>query len=222
MSILQINRLHKSYRNGQDLQPILQGAQLDMDAGEILILLGPSGSGKSTLLNLIAGIDEADSGQIEINGTRVTDLNERQRTLFRRQHIGTIYQFFNLIPTLTVLENILLPLQLNGRMSESKRALEQMQRLGIEHRKQLFPEQLSGGEQQRVAICRALTHRPALLLADEPTGSLDLESANRVMQLFLEQVREYGQSLVLVTHNPELTTMANRTLRLDKGQLVAV
>ena len=103
MSILRINRLYKSYRNGQDLQPILQGAQLDMDAGEILILLGPSGSGKSTLLNLIAGIDEADSGQIEINGTRVTDLNERQRTLFRRQHIGTIYQFFNLIPTLPVL-----------------------------------------------------------------------------------------------------------------------
>jgi putative ABC transport system ATP-binding protein len=220
MSILRISNLHKSYRNGPDRLPILQGVQLDMRAGEILMLLGPSGSGKSTLLNLIAGIDAADSGNIDINGTRVTDLNEHQRTLFRRQHIGTIYQFFNLIPTLTVLENILLPLQLNGRMRESERALAQMQLLGIEHRKNMFPEQLSGGEQQRVAICRALTHRPCLLLADEPTGSLDLESAGTVMQLFLEQVREFGQSLVLVTHNPEITRMANRTLRLEQGRLV--
>lgn len=220
MTILRIRDLHKSYRNGPDRLPILQDVQLDMRAGEILMLLGPSGSGKSTLLNLIAGIDAPDSGDIDINGTRITGLNERHRTLFRREHIGTIYQFFNLIPTLTVLENILLPLQLNGRMNESDRALAQMRQLGIEHRRDLFPEQLSGGEQQRVAICRALTHRPRLLLADEPTGSLDLESATEVMQLFLEQVREFGQSLVLVTHNPEITTMANRTLRLNQGRLV--
>lgn len=220
MSILRINQLHKSYRNGPDRLPILQDLQLDMHAGEILMLLGPSGSGKSTLLNLIAGIDTPDSGNIDINGTRVSDLSEHQRTLFRRQHIGTIYQFFNLIPTLTVLENILLPLQLNGRMHDSAQALAQMQRLGIEHRQQLFPEQLSGGEQQRVAICRALIHRPCLLLADEPTGSLDLESAARVMQLFLEQVQEFGQSLILVTHNPDITASANRILRLDRGRLV--
>ncbi|MEH6824808.1 MAG: ABC transporter ATP-binding protein [Motiliproteus sp.] len=220
MSILRLRHLYKSYRNGQVVVPILQGLELDMREGEILMLLGPSGSGKSTLLNLIAGIDAADAGAIEIDGTSISALNERQRTLFRRQHIGTIYQFFNLIPTLTVLENILLPLQLNGRMDERPRALLQMQRLGIEQHKHLFPEQLSGGEQQRVAICRALTHRPKLLLADEPTGSLDLASATVVMQLLLEQVREFGQSLVLVTHNPQITARANRLLRLDQGLLV--
>jgi len=220
MPILRIRNLHKSYRNGQQWLPILQGLELEMGAGEILMLLGPSGSGKSTLLNLIAGIDAPDAGEIEINGTPVSTLDEHRRTLFRRAHIGTIYQFFNLIPTLTVLENILLPLQLNGRMQERDRALAQMQRLGIADRQQLFPEQLSGGEQQRVAICRALTHRPALLLADEPTGSLDGDSAQRVMALFLEQVREFGQSLVLVTHNPAITRQANRILRLEQGRLV--
>jgi putative ABC transport system ATP-binding protein len=220
MATLVINGLCKHYRSGDRLQPVLKGLDLRLNGGEVLALLGPSGSGKSSLLHLIAGIESADSGTIHLLNQPMTTLNERQRTLFRRRHIGVVFQFFNLIPTLTVEENVLLPLQLNRRTQDYDQARIELQRLGLGERLGDYPEQLSGGEQQRVAICRALIHQPALLLADEPTGSLDNETAEQVMGWMLDQVRSRNQTLIMVTHNPDYVRYADRALRLHQGALV--
>jgi putative ABC transport system ATP-binding protein len=196
--------------------------------GEFVCLLGKSGSGKSTLLNLISGIDAPSSGHVFIQeGNReinLTSLNEHQRTLFRRRHIGIIFQFFNLIPTLTVLENVLLPLELTN-YSESRRdgrtrAEVLLNQVGLGERLNTYPDRLSGGEQQRVAIARSLVHNPLMLLADEPTGNLDTEIGETVLSLLLKMVRGTGKMLLMATHAPEIANRADRVLHIIDGTLV--
>lgn len=220
--IIRITSLSKSYTEGGKTRRILDGVNLTIKTGEFFVLLGKSGSGKSTLLNLMSGIDREESGQIIIAGTEITALDERQRTLFRRDHIGIIFQSFNLIPTLTILENITLPRDLRG---DSKRASEQkarelLARVGLGDRAEDFHDRLSGGEQQRVAIARALVHEPAVVLADEPTGNLDDETGRRILQLLLELTRDAGKTLVMATHNPEIIPLADRVCRIRDGQLI--
>lgn len=222
MPILKVTGLNKSFEVAGNSQPVLQDLNLEIARGEILMLLGPSGSGKSSLLNLLAGVDQPDSGQIRILNQNMTALDEAGRTRFRREHIGVVYQFFNLIPTLTVMENILLPLSLNGRLAERPQAEQQLALMGLADKQDRFPEQLSGGEQQRVAICRALVHKPALLLADEPTGSLDNDTADQVLALMLEKIRQEQMTLIMVTHSDALIEHADRVLRLHRGVLEQV
>lgn len=221
-SILQIRSLSKHFEEGGQSRLVLDNVNLEIAAGEFFVLLGKSGSGKSTLLNLISGIDHADSGQIIIGETDITALNERQLTLFRRDQIGIVFQFFNLIPTLTVLENITLPDELRGesRRAAEKRSRALLERVGLSGRADTFPDKLSGGEQQRIAIARALAHEPALVLADEPTGNLDEDTGRNVLNLLLELTRDAGKTLVMATHNPEIVPLADRVCRIHEGKLV--
>ena len=225
--LIALRDLTKVYQEGERLHPVLQQVNLSIQSGEFVVLLGRSGSGKSTLLNVLSGIDLPTSGEVvfstdqgEVNLTR---LSERERTLFRRVHIGFIFQFFNLIPTLSVEENLLLPLELNGRTgpAERGRAHDLLEAVGLEDRARSFPDRLSGGEQQRVAIARALVHDPLLLLADEPTGNLDLETGRRVLELLDRLTRQRGKTLIMVTHSPEVIGVADRLLTLHAGQVVA-
>ncbi len=217
--LLSLTGLKKSFSSGDRCQQVIRGAALDLQEGEVLVLLGTSGSGKSTLLNLIAGLEYPDAGDVRIIGQSLTAMSEQQRTLFRRRHIGIVFQFFNLIQTLSVRENLLLPVQLNGLTTTDSETDELLDQLGLSRYADRWPEQLSGGEQQRVAIGRALIHRPTLLLADEPTGSLDNDTAERVTGLLFEQVRRRRQSLLLVTHNEALAEQADRVLQLHQGVL---
>ncbi len=187
-----------------------------------MALLGRSGSGKSTLLNLVGGIDLPTGGEVILDGTNLTRLSERERTLFRRRHIGLVFQSFNLIPTLTVIENLLLPLELNGRRDEAARAaaLGLLDRIGLADRAGTYPDRLSGGEQQRIAVARAVVHDPLLLLADEPTGSLDAESGSRVLELLFGLARKEGRAMIVVTHNDAVARSADRVLALRDGRLV--
>ncbi len=189
--------------------------------GEFVVLLGRSGSGKSTLLNLLSGMDLPTSGEVVIGGKNLTTLSEHDRTLFRRKHIGFVFQSLNLIPTLTVAENILMPLELNGRMSreEQEEALRYLDHVGLEDRAESFPDRLSGGEQQRVAIARALGHDPLLILADEPTGNLDYKTGQHVMDLLNRLVRDKGKTILVVTHDRDLISLADRVLSLQGGRL---
>jgi putative ABC transport system ATP-binding protein len=183
--------------------------------------VGKSGSGKSTLLNLISGIDRPDDGAVWINGANLTTLSERQRTLFRRRHIGFVFQFFNLMPTLTVIENVVLPLELNGAGGEQARRSVQplLEAVGLADRAHTYPDRLSGGEQQRVAIARALANDPALVLADEPTGNLDEETGGVILAVLDRLTRRAGKNLILVTHSTEAAALADRTLHLHDGRL---
>lgn len=202
---------------------VIDDLDLAIAAGERVVLLGRSGCGKSTLLNLIAGIDRADSGRVEVDGHDLTRLSETARTRFRRRDVGFVYQFFNLIPTLTVLENLCLPLELNGAGAAAARdsAREWLQRVDLAGRGKAFPDRLSGGEQQRVAVARALIHRPRLVLADEPTGNLDAVNGRRIAALLHEVTGVAGASLLLVTHSSELAATADRVLRLEGGLLTS-
>ncbi len=203
---------------------MLRGVSLEARAGECIALLGRSGSGKSTLLNLMAGIDRPDGGQIEVLGQDLARLGEPNLTLLRRRHIGFVYQFFNLIPTLTAGENLGLPLELNrdpGSGEAPRAAVERMlARLGLGDRAGAYPDQLSGGEQQRIAIGRALIHAPALVLADEPTGNLDAETGASVLTLLDGLARERRQTLILVTHSLAVARTADRILTLEAGRIV--
>ncbi len=216
-----VSNLSRSYREGDSIQPVITGADLRILPGECVALLGRSGSGKSTLLNLIAGIDQPDSGEITIGGERITRLREPALTLFRRRQIGFVYQFFNLIPTLTTAENIALPLELNARPQQEIAELtsRMLDAVGLRHRSSAFPDQLSGGEQQRVAIARALVHRPALVLADEPTGNLDQAAGTQVLDLMLSLAQEGESSLLLVTHSLSVARRADHILTLQEGRL---
>jgi putative ABC transport system ATP-binding protein len=195
-----------------------------MEPGQWIALLGPSGSGKSTLLNLVSGIDLPDRGQVIVAGQVISHLSEEARTRFRRQHMGFVFQFFNLIPTLTVEENLLLPLELNGRNTtpHSQAALMLLDEVGLGERRRSFPERLSGGEQQRLAIIRALVHEPRVLLADEPTGNLDEETGARVLELLLRLHRQAGTTMLMVTHNHDVAGKADRVLRLEAGRIAQV
>jgi putative ABC transport system ATP-binding protein len=220
-TILQIRGLHKVYTEGNRSRTILDAIDLTIEPGEFFVILGKSGSGKSTLLNLISGIDKADGGQILIDETDITALDEYRQTLFRRDHIGIIFQFFNLIPTLTVLENVTLPLELRGaaKATAEKRCRTLLERVGLGNRADAFPDKLSGGEQQRVAIARALAHEPAVVLADEPTGNLDEDTGRAVLALLLELTRDAGRTLIMATHNPEIIPLADRVCRIHEGKL---
>jgi putative ABC transport system ATP-binding protein len=221
-TIVQIRGLRKSYEEGGRTHAVLDNVDLDIQTGEFFVLLGKSGSGKSTLLNMMSGIDSPDAGEIVISGTNLTALDEYRQTLFRRDHIGIVFQFFNLIPTLTVLENIILPLELRGdhRRSAEAQGRSLLERVGLADRADAFPDKLSGGEQQRIAIARALVNEPALVLADEPTGNLDEENGRRVLDLLLELTRTAGKTLVMATHNPEILPLADRVCRIHDGKLL--
>ena len=216
-----LDNLKKSYLEGNRIRPVLQGASAGFSRGEFVAILGKSGSGKSTLLNLISGIDLIDSGTICIDGHDLTALGDRQRTLFRRDKIGFIFQFFNLIPALTVLENVSLPAELAGlSLREAHmRAEPLLNEVGLADRMDTFPDRLSGGEQQRVAIARALINDPLLVLADEPTGNLDEETGQQVMRLLDRITRQSGKNMILVTHNHEAAAFADRMLFLQDGKL---
>lgn len=220
-AFLRFHDLSKSYYEGSVRRIVLQNAHAEFHAGEITAILGKSGSGKSTLLNLISGIDAPDSGNIWVNGRDLTSLTERDRTLFRRAQIGFVFQFFNLIPTLTVGENVSLPLELNSssRADAHKKARELLQAVDLLERWDTFPDKLSGGEQQRVALARALVHDPLLILADEPTGNLDEETGSQMISLLVRLTRERNGSLILVTHSQEAASYADRILKLSHGQL---
>jgi putative ABC transport system ATP-binding protein len=219
---VELRHVGKAYREGDAERVVLRDVSITIASGEIVVLLGRSGSGKSTLLNLIAGLDRPTSGRVLLAGTDLTALDEQARTRFRRRHVGFIFQFFNLIPVLTVEENVLLPLDLNERADAAgiARARTLLARVGLDGRGQSFPEQLSGGEQQRVAVARALIHEPSLVLADEPTGNLDAETAAGVLELLDTLAREAGKTVVMVTHSREVVGMADRIFAIQRGQLV--
>jgi putative ABC transport system ATP-binding protein len=222
-SFLRFNDLTKSYYEGDVRRVVLQNAHAEFQPGEITAILGKSGSGKSTLLNLISGIDAPDGGQIWVGDQDLTALSEHDRTLFRRAQIGFVFQFFNLIPILTVGENVSLPLELNRtpRQRAYRKARDLLDAVGLLDRWDTFPDKLSGGEQQRVALARALVHDPLLILADEPTGNLDEETGAEMMSLLARLTRAQNGTLLIVTHSAEAAQHADRVLRLSHGQLVA-
>ena len=221
-SLVRLEGLSKGFQEGGQTRTVLRDVHAEFAGGEFVAILGKSGSGKSTLLNLISGIDLVDRGDIWVNGQRLTTLDEHQRTLFRRQNIGFVFQFFNLIPTLTVWENVVLPLELSGvdNGKAQGRAETLLVAVGLLDRRDTFPDRLSGGEQQRVAIARALVHNPLLVLADEPTGNLDEDTGRQVMALLDRLTRQAGKNLILVTHSTEAAAYADRVLTLRDGQLV--
>jgi len=219
-ALVRLCRLTKHYDEGARSRIILDAVDLDIYTGEFFVLLGKSGSGKSTLLNLMSGIDQADSGEITIAGSDISRLDDKALTLFRRDRIGIIFQFFNLIPTLTVLENVTLPGELRGSSQQiAERGRQLLARVGLANRADAFPDQLSGGEQQRVAIARALLQEPPLVLADEPTGNLDEDTGQNILTLLLELTRGAGKTLVMATHNPEIVPLADRVCRIHEGKL---
>jgi putative ABC transport system ATP-binding protein len=219
---VQFRRLTKLYREGDSERVVFRDVDTVIQPGEIAVLIGRSGSGKSTLLNLISGIDLPTSGAVVVDGIDITALGERDRTLFRRERIGFIFQFFNLIPVLTVEENLLLPLELTGRddVAGRARAGRLLERVGLADRAASFPDRLSGGEQQRLAVARALVHDPALVLADEPTGNLDADTAAVVLDLLDRMVRELGKTVVMATHSREVVGVADRVFAVQQGHLV--
>ena len=219
--MLSIRQLSRSFREGDSVHRVLAGLDARVASGERVAVMGRSGSGKSTLLNLISGIDAPDGGSVHVDGTEVTALREPARTLFRRAHIGFVYQFFNLIPTLDTVENVRLVLELNGVRGgrARERSLTALAAVGLRARAHSAVDRLSGGEQQRLAIARALVHEPQLLLADEPTGNLDDESAREVLPLLLSLTRSRGATLLMVTHDEALAGAADRVLELREGRL---
>jgi putative ABC transport system ATP-binding protein len=215
--------LTRRYREGEAERVVLRDVSLEIARGEIVALLGRSGSGKSTLLNLISGIDVPTAGEVVVDGVTLTRLSERARTLFRRRHVGFVFQAFNLVTTLTVEENLRLPLELVGRPAAAARAEARalLAEIGLADRAASFPERLSGGEQQRVAVARAVAHAPSLVLADEPTGNLDSASARVVLGLLARLARERKATVIAATHDPEVAGLAGRTLTLADGRLAA-
>ena len=220
--IVKISGLSKAFEEGGQTRMVLNSLDAEFRRGEFAVLLGRSGSGKSTLLNLISGIEKPTAGDVFIDDVPITRLSDRRRTLFRRDHIGFIFQFFNLIPTLTVLENVTLPQELAGKNGQDirQKAGYLLEQVGLSDRLDTFPDKLSGGEQQRVAIARALAHDPLLLLADEPTGNLDEETGDRVLALLLELTRTAGKTLIMATHSQEIVPLADRIFSIHEGHLV--
>ena len=216
---LEVSELRKSYQLGKEEIPVLQGLSLTVEAGELVAIMGPSGSGKTTLLNCIAAIDTPDGGEVTLAGTPVEYGSERSRTLLRRRDIGIVFQFFNLIPTLSVRENIALPQQISGapRAGRNARVDDLLQRVGLDGRSGHLPHQLSGGEMQLVSIARALVHHPALLLADEPTGNVNPAIGRSILQTLRDTVRDENTSVLLVTHSPEHAAWADRICFLKDG-----
>jgi putative ABC transport system ATP-binding protein len=220
MNLVQLQGVHKSYSLGGEEIHALKAIDLDIPKGEFIVVEGPSGSGKTTFLNLVGGLEPADSGTITVDDQDITRLNEHDLTQYRRRKVGLVFQFFNLIPTLTALENVRFAAELVGEQAGN--AEEILTQVGLEDRLHHYPGQLSGGQQQRVAIARALVKNPALVLADEPTGSLDSKTGQEVLVVMRRINRERGQTFVLVTHNTAIGQMADRIIRMSSGQVSAV
>ncbi len=216
---VRIRNLAKSFTEGERRHDVIRDLNLDIAAGESVALRGRSGSGKSTLLNLISGIDAPDSGSVQVAGRTITGMNETERTLFRRRHIGFVYQAFNLVPTLTVADNVKLVLELNAypKAASPARIAGLLDAVGLADRADSYPDILSGGEQQRVAIARALAHEPELVLADEPTGNLDEAAASKVLELLDTLVRSAGRTMIIATHSAAVAAAADRVLELHDG-----
>ena len=221
-ALVSIRNLHKTYQRGPETVDVLKGIDLDIDAGDFVALMGPSGSGKTTLLNLIGGLDSPTSGQIEVAGQRIDAMKSGQLAHWRSNHVGFVFQFYNLMPTLTAQKNVELPLLLTKlSAAQRKRNAEiALELVGLKERGKHRPAELSGGQQQRVAIARAIVSDPTLLICDEPTGDLDRASAEEILSLLQTLNREHGKTIVMVTHDPKAAEYATHTLHLDKGNLV--
>jgi len=220
-ALVRLRDLTKTYQEGDQERAVLRQLNATIQDGEFVVLMGRSGAGKSTLLNLISGIDRPTAGEVIVGDTTLTTLSEHERTLFRRRHIGFVFQSFNLIPTLTVEENITLPLELSGEVDAARRerALSVLDEVGLRDRADSFPDRLSGGEQQRIAIARALAHDPLLILTDEPTGNLDYDTGRQVLDLLQRLVREHGKTMLVATHDRSMVRAADRVLTLQSGVL---
>ena len=213
---LEISNIKKSFGNGENKTEVLKGVNIQIEKGEICVLLGPSGSGKSTLLNIIGGIDNADSGYISINGEKTKDMNEKRLTQYRRKHLGYVFQAYNLIPNLTVKENI----EVGAYLSKSPLEIDELLKtLGLYEHRHKIPNQLSGGQQQRTAIGRAIVKNPDILLCDEPTGALDYKTTKEILKLMEDVNKKYGNTIVMVTHNDAIKNMADRVVKMRDGQI---
>lgn len=217
---LYIKNLQKSFHQGEDRVAVLNGLNADIKNGEIVAIVGQSGSGKSTLLSLLAGLDQADQGDVVVDGVNISTMNEKQVTDFRGQNIGIVFQQYHLVSHLTALENVMLPMEILGKADAEKQAVDLLKEMGLEHRLHQFPSRMSGGECQRVAIARALAVRPKILLADEPSGNLDIHTGDKVMEIFFKAAQKYQITTILVTHSEGLAQRCQRTLRLSEGKLV--
>lgn len=221
MSILRVENLTKSYRSGDRELTVLHGVNFELQPGDTFSIVGPSGSGKTTLLGLCAGLDRASSGSVHLHDIRLDTLSEDQRAAVRNQYVGFIFQNFQLLPTLTALENVMVPLELRGERGAGRTAQELLDRVGLGARGHHYPTQLSGGEQQRVSLARAFANRPKILFADEPTGNLDADTSETVVDLIFQLNREAGTTLVLVTHDLELAGRTQRIIRIKGGAVVS-
>ena len=220
-AILKATGLKKYYGKGEALVKALDGIDLEIERGKFTAIIGTSGSGKSTLLNMLGGLDTPSEGSIQIGNTELAKLNSEQATIFRRNHIGFIFQNYNLVPVLSVWENIVFPISLDGRKPDKKFIMEIVRLLGLEKKLDSLPNNLSGGQQQRVAIARALASKPAIILADEPTGNLDSKTSDDVIGLLKMTSKEFNQTIVMITHNPEIAQMADRIVRIEDGRMVS-
>ena len=220
MEILRIENLNKVYVKGDNQVKAVDNASFSVEKGEFVAIIGASGSGKSTLLHLIGGVDRPTSGKVFIDGKDIYSLNDDNLAIFRRRQVGLIYQFYNLIPVLTVAENITLPTKLDGRDVDEKRLNELLKTLGLEKRKNNLPNQLSGGQQQRVSIGRAMMNEPALMLADEPTGNLDSKASEEIISLLKFSNKKYNQTVIVITHDEKIALEADRIITIDDGKII--
>ena len=221
MEILRVENLCKTYGKGKNEVKALDNISFSVNKGEFIVIIGPSGSGKYTLLHLLGGVDKPKSGKVFMNDQDVYVQNDEQLAIFRRRQVGLIYQFYNLIPILNVVENMTLPLKLDGRKVNKERVNELLELLGLADRKKHLPSQLSGGQQQRVSIGRALINAPVLVLADEPTGNLDSKSSQEIIGLLKHSNKKYGQTLIVITHDENIALQADRIIRIADGQIVS-
>ena len=219
-TILNIQNVHKTYQSAGRTLTVLDNINFSVEAGSTISIVGPSGSGKTTLLGLCAGLDRSSSGVIELNNIRLDDLNEDQRAQVRNQYVGFIFQNFQLMPTLTALENVMVPLELRGEKKIKTIALDLLDKVGLADRGHHYPSQLSGGEQQRISLARAFSNKPKILFADEPTGSLDAETSEKIIELMFGLNKEAGTTLVLVTHDPDLASKTQRIIKIKGGRIV--
>lgn len=220
MNILKIENLKKVYGSGETKVKALDDISFQVEEGEFIAIIGPSGSGKSTLLHSIAGLEKPTSGKVYFYDKDIYKMNKKELTILRRQKIGIIYQFYNLIPTLNVEENITLPIELDRKKIDTKKLDEIIKFLGLEKRKKHLPNELSGGQQQKVAIGRALMINPTIILADEPTGNLDSKSSEEIMQVLKKANKDYKQTIIMITHNLEIAKMADRIIKIEDGKII--